>query len=110
MNARRRRWQGIVACAGAIAFSVGCAAGVKAAELVLHAPPEDFDAEVYVDGHYVGQVGAIVRPGERLRLAPGVHRVEVRKSGRFPLQRTVEVARRPPPQVDVKVRLPEDPR
>ncbi len=110
MNDRCRRWLGIVACTGAVALAVGCAAGGKTAELVLHAPPEDHDAEVYVDGHYVGQVGAIVRPGERLRLAPGVHRVEVRKPGRFPLQRTVEVERRPPPQVDVMVRLPEDPR
>ncbi len=92
-----------------VALAVACAGRTRAAELVLHAPPEDQDAEVYVDGHYVGQVGAILRPGTRIRLAPGVHRVEIRKPGRYPLQRTVEVGRRPPPVVDVKVELPEDP-
>ena len=50
----------------------------------------DLDAEVFVDGNYVGQVKALRVPETgSILLAPGVHRVEVRKPGRFPVQRTV---------------------
>lgn len=96
-----------------LAFGVGlapaCAGKDAAAELVVRVPGEDRDAELYVDGHYVGQVGAVSRPGDRIRLAPGTHRVEVRKPGRFPVQRTVSVRRHPPPHVVVEAELLEDP-
>lgn len=60
--------------------------------LSIEVPPEDADADVYVDGNYVGQVGALTAAGaDPLVLAPGVHRLEVRKPGRFPVQRTIRV-------------------
>ncbi|RMG93929.1 MAG: PEGA domain-containing protein [Deltaproteobacteria bacterium] len=100
-----------LASAGAVALVLAsCAPRGRSVELVLHAPTEHHDAEVYVDGHYVGQLGAVVRPGARVRLAPGTHRVEIRKPGYFPVQRTVTVGRRGGPYVDLRVELPEDPR
>jgi hypothetical protein len=71
---------------------------------------QDRDADVYVDGNYVGQVDALDDPAlGQLRLAPGVHRVEIRKPGRFPVQRTVRIERRPPSETVVKAELLEDP-
>lgn len=69
--------------------------------------PADADADVWVDGQYIGQVSAV---SGRLELAPGKHRVEVRKPGHFPVQRTVEVARKPAPSVRVEAELLGDPR
>ena len=66
---------------------VGSAAG---AVLVFDLPEEDDDADVFVDGNYVGQVNEV---HGAVRVAPGKHRVEVRKPGRFPIQETVEVDR-----------------
>ena len=66
---------------------VGSAAG---AVLVFDLPEEDDDADVFVDGNYVGQVNEVQGA---VRVAPGKHRVEVRKPGRFPIQETVEVDR-----------------
>ena len=72
---------------------------------------QDRDADVYVDGNYVGQVDALDDPKlGQLRLAPGVHRVEIRKPGRFPVQRTVRIERRPSPETVVEAELLEDPR
>lgn len=60
--------------------------------LAIEVPEADTDADVYVDGNYVGQVGSLTAAGaEPLVLAPGVHRLEVRKPGRFPVQRTIRV-------------------
>lgn len=71
---------------------------------------QDRDADVYVDGNYVGQVEALDDSSlGQLRLAPGVHRLEIRKPGRFPVQRTLRVERRPPPETVVKAELLEDP-
>ena len=83
-----------------------------ASVLVIDAPAEDQDAEVYVDGNYVGNVMGLrtAGPPGGLRLAPGVHRVEVRKPGRFPFQRTVRVEPRAPATTVVHVELLEDPR
>lgn len=66
---------------------VGSAAG---AVLVFELPEGDDDADVFVDGNYVGQVNEVQGA---VRVAPGKHRVEVRKPGRFPIQQTVEVDR-----------------
>ena len=46
------------------------------------------DADVFVDGQYVGTLGEV---RDSVRLAPGTHRVEVRQSGSFPVQQTVKV-------------------
>jgi hypothetical protein len=75
--------------------------------LTIETPEPDVDADVYIDGHYVGQVSDLFdRP---VRLAPGVHRVEIRKPGRFPVQRTVRIERDAPPEVVVSAELLEDP-
>lgn len=82
------------------------------APLAIEVPPEDADADVYVDGNYVGQVGSLTAAGaEPLVLAPGVHRLEVRKPGRFPVQRTIRVAGGPnSAPVVVNAELLEDPK
>lgn len=72
----------------------------------------DVDADVFIDGNYVGQVAEIqgTAAGPML-LAPGKHRLEVRKDGRFPFQRTIEVdPGHPPPALDVHAELLTDPR
>lgn len=82
----------------------------QAAPLVVEVPDEDLDAEVFVDGNYVGQVKALRVPETGpILLAPGIHRVEVRKPGRFPVQRTVEVAKQSKAPVVVRAELLEDP-
>lgn len=85
----------------------GPAAG---AVLAIQAPDADRDADVWVDGHYVGSVDALGK-GQLppIRLAPGVHRVEVRKPGRFPVQRTVRVPKGVTADVEIAVELLEDP-
>jgi hypothetical protein len=65
------------------------------------------DAEVWVDGEYVGQVAAVTG---QLRLAPGVHRVEIRKPGHFPVQRTVRVDKESGATVTVEAEMLSDPR
>jgi hypothetical protein len=68
----------------------------------------DADAEVFVDGAYLGQVSEV---SGAQTLAPGVHRVEIRKPGRFPVQRTVRVdTKTPAPITEVVAELLEDPR
>ena len=97
---------------GASACATRPAGGAEqAAPLKIEVPAEDLDAEVYVDGNYVGQVKALAVPETGpLLLAPGVHRVEVRKPGRFPVQRTVTVERTQRAPVVVRAELLEDPR
>ncbi|MEM6291366.1 MAG: hypothetical protein AAGA54_08885 [Myxococcota bacterium] len=81
------------------------------APLQIEVAPEDTDADVYVDGNYVGQVGSLTAAGaEPLVLAPGVHRLEVRKPGRFPVQKTLRVdGGTNSPPVTVQAELLEDP-
>ena len=82
----------------------------QAAPLVIEVPDVDLDAEVFVDGNYVGQVKALRVPETGpILLAPGIHRVEVRKPGRFPVQRTVTVEKTRRAPVVVRAELLEDP-
>ena len=82
----------------------------QAAPLVIEVPDVDLDAEVFVDGNYVGQVKALRVPETGpILLAPGVHRVEVRKPGRFPVQRTVTVGKSQRTPAVVRAELLEDP-
>jgi hypothetical protein len=82
----------------------------QAAPLMIEVPDVDLDAEVFVDGNYVGQVKALRVPETGpILLAPGIHRVEVRKPGRFPVQRTVTVDKAQRTAVVVRAELLEDP-
>jgi hypothetical protein len=77
---------------------------------MIEVPDVDLDAEVFVDGNYVGQVKALRVPETGpILLAPGIHRVEVRKPGRFPVQRTVTVDKAQRTAVVVRAELLEDP-
>lgn len=77
---------------------------------MIDVPDVDLDAEVFVDGNYVGQVKALRVPETGpILLAPGIHRVEVRKPGRFPVQRTVTVDKGQRSSVVVRAELLEDP-
>lgn len=78
--------------------------------LRIQVPDADADADVYVDGNYVGQISALGdEPVGPVLLAPGVHRVEVRKPGRFPVQRTVRVDGDTPAETVLDAELLEDP-
>ncbi len=80
------------------------------APLRVEAPEADTDADVYVDGNYIGRVADLTAAGvDPLVLAPGTHRVEIRKPGRFPVQKTVRVPKEGPPIV-VLAELLEDPK
>jgi hypothetical protein len=92
----------------ALALAAACRpAPQQTTTLTITTPEPDVDADVYIDGHYVGQVSALAqRP---VRLAPGVHRVEIRKPGRFPVQRTIRIEPDAPPEIVVDAELLEDP-
>lgn len=95
---------------GALAAG-GCAPkpGVGAT-LEIQAPAADQDADVFVDGNYIGQINALGAAGTTgLKLAPGVHRVEIRKHGRFPVQKTVSVKRGGEATIVVIAELLDDP-
>jgi hypothetical protein len=98
--------------ATALALAPGCRTAPDAAAgatLTVETVAEDRDADVWVDGNYVGRVADLGGSLGSVRLAPGVHRVEVRKPGRFPVQRTVKVDRNGPRDVTVEAELLEDP-
>lgn len=63
----------------------------RGATLLVSTAPADADADLWIDGNYVGRVADIGTAAKPVALAPGKHRVEVRKPGRFPVQRTIEV-------------------
>ena len=93
-----------------LAGALGCAhvgANREPPTALLEIDSETSDADVWVDGQYIGQVAAV---SGKLRLAPGVHRVEVRKPGHFPVQRTVQVDRQGGGSVIVQAELLADPR
>ena len=103
------------ALARALALAGGCKRGElsaveQSAPLVLEVAPDDLDAEVFVDGNYVGQVKVLQEPETGpLLLAPGIHRVEVRKPGRFPVQVTATVKKDRNGPVVIRAELLEDP-
>ncbi len=98
-----------------VAASGGCKprelSGVEqSAPLIIETAPQDADAEVFVDGNYVGVVQSLNVPETGpLLLAPGIHRVEVRKPGRFPVQLTVTVKKDRNGPVVIRAELLEDP-
>lgn len=93
-----------------VAAIMACRPASTGTSLQIEVPQADADADLFVDGHYVGQVGAVGKePVGPVMLAPGVHRVEVRKSGRFPVQRTVRVDADTPAQTVIEAELLEDP-
>jgi len=121
---RAPRWRALtfrvvlgLAVAAAMPIYAGCdqrtrAPGDRGTALVIDIADEDADADVFIDGNYVGQVSEVqgTKAGS-MRLAPGVHRFEVRKDGRFPFQHTLEIdTKKPPASVQVDVQLLEDPR
>lgn len=81
-----------VTLAGASACKGSTSPERAAAQLQIEIVESDADADLFVDGNYVGQVKEVMNAATGpLLLAPGAHRVEVRKAGRFPVQRTVRV-------------------
>jgi len=87
-----------------------CRPGGAGTTLQIEVPEADRDADLYVDGHYVGQVKDMgAQPVGPMELAPGIHRVEVRKAGRFPVQRTIEVDGDTPERTVIEAELLEDP-
>ncbi|MCX4245911.1 PEGA domain-containing protein [Paraliomyxa miuraensis] len=89
---------------------MGCRHADAGTALRIEVPDADRDADLYVDGNYVGQVGTVGKdPVGPVMLAPGVHRVEVRKPGRFPVQRTVRVDADTPAETVIDAELLEDP-
>lgn len=108
-------WIQVCALAAALALAGGCKRGElsgveQSAPLIVETVPEDADAEVYVDGNYVGIVRALNVPETGpVLLAPGVHRVEIRKPGRFPIQLTVTVKKDRNGPVVLRAELLEDP-
>ena len=111
----------VLCCSALLALSIAsaCARDAKggttqtpaSTQLRVVVAEEDADAELWLDGNYVGQLGEFEddRVGRPL-LAPGVHRVEVRKPGRFPVQTTLEVARDAPAELVLEAELLADPR
>lgn len=113
MRSRSGSSKGLALAIGvASALTLGCATNrpQPGSSLQIITDEADQDADVFVDGQYVGTVGEIqgTAAGE-LELAPGVHRIEVRKPGRYPVQRTVEVADDPAPTTQVQAELLEEP-
>ena len=90
--------------------SLGCAHTTtqKAAPTsTLEIDSETRDADVWVDGQYIGQVEQV---SGKLGLTPGVHRVEIRKPGHFPVQRTIRVDKRAGGIVRLSAEMLQDPR
>ncbi len=80
----------------------------RGATLQIATVAADADADVWVDGNYIGRVIDLGKSTGAIKLAPGKHRVEVRKPGRFPVQRTIEVDGSAP-TIRLDAELLEDP-
>jgi hypothetical protein len=107
--ARRGRARPAAWLLGCCLIVTGCAhaSSREPPASVLEISTATADADVWVDGEYIGQVAAV---SGKLRLAPGVHRVEIRKPGHFPVQRTVRVDKQSGAVVVVEAELLTDPR
>jgi hypothetical protein len=107
---RARSRVGVGVLVGLLALAQGCVharEGREGPSSLLEITSDTADADVWVDGQYIGQVAAV---SGRLKLAPGVHRVEIRKPGHFPVQRTVRVEKQGGGAVVVDAELLADPR
>ena len=94
----------VPACAHRPASSAG-----EESILKIDVLPEDGDADLFINGNYVGTVAETQQSAALpIRLAVGSHRIELRKPGRFPVQRTVIVERGGAPSV-VHATFPEEP-
>ena len=105
----RRVWSSCLVVTLAFGSSLACAhkQSRDAPATVLEIATPTTDADVWVDGAYIGQVAAV---SGKLRLSPGIHRVEVRKPGHFPVQRTVRVDKGAGGSVVVTAEMLADPR
>lgn len=93
-------------CALSLLALSACAAPAAFSRLHIDVPEAQHDADVYVDGEYIGNVAAVLDPSlGGVALAPGTHRVELRKPGHFSIYRTVEVANPPPPAAEIQASL-----
>lgn len=82
----------------------GCAQA--GSTLVVLTDPEHADADLFVDGQYLGVVQEQDQSTAPVRLAPGTHRVELRKPGYFPYQRALRVpAKDAPAKIDLRAEL-----
>jgi hypothetical protein len=109
-SSRARSRAGGLALATLLSLSHGCVhaqTGRAVPSSLLEISSAATDADVWVDGQYIGQVAAV---SGRLKLAAGVHRVEIRKPGHFPVQRTVRVDKQGGGAVVVEAELLADPR
>lgn len=122
----RARGQGRSTLAAALVLLLACAgcagrpsasatpATIPATLLILQASAAAADADVYVDGQYLGTIAELgsvdgAPAVDPPKLAPGDHRIEVRKAGRFPAQHTVTVPKRPDAKTHQVIELLEDP-
>ncbi len=71
---------------------------------------EDADADLYIDGQYVGTVGESrgSKAGVVL-LRVGDHRIEIRKAGHYPLRRTLRVEKGHPDKLVYSAELLSEP-
>jgi hypothetical protein len=49
------------------------------------------DAELFIDGEYVGTVGTFAPTGEPLTLTPGEHRIAIQRAGYRPMEWDVTI-------------------
>lgn len=74
--------------------------------LVVKTPPEHADADLFIDGQYLGVIKEQGQSVAAPRLAPGTHRVELRKPGYFPYQRALRVPKKDAPaKIDLRADL-----
>lgn len=77
---------GLSACLSATTGRSAAASGAVVPLQIAADPP---DVEIYLDGEYRGE---LARWRDRtLPVAPGPHRIELRREGYFPLRREIEV-------------------
>lgn len=90
----------------ALALGPMASCATSGSALQLRSAPEHADADVYVDGQYLGVLAEQGGPSQSILLAPGVHRVELRKAGYFPYQQAVRVPHRgAPAKIDLHAEL-----